>query len=434
MKNFNDKGRCCMKIPVSENYTLLADGKPVDVFHTQAGDFAIVCFTGKIEITVTAKNIFDNVTVRPLRAKHKTRISGNKIHLRLSHNDKVSVEPYGLENPLFIFCAEYIPKPRNATHVFERGTVTRINILELNSGDCVYIEEGAVVVGGIFADSATNIKITGNGIIWGLPLHNEKKYRTILPIECENVDISGITIADSPSWNVVPTACKNVTISDVKVLGVLISTDAFDVVGCENVTIINCFACVNDDCVAIKACHYNGSRGAKSVKNVTVTNCVFWKLKCGNALEIGYETSGDQISDITFENIDIIHSQREGWQSGAVFSIHNGDRAHVRNVTFKDIFVEDAEEKLIDIKILSSKYSSDSTRGHVSDITFDGIYVTGEVLPPSIIRGYEPDTRDGELHLIENITVRDLFLNGEKITGQQNAHGIVELSANVKFE
>ncbi|MCL2285490.1 MAG: glycosyl hydrolase family 28 protein [Firmicutes bacterium] len=420
---------------LSENYTLLADGQPVNVYHTKAGDFAIVCFSGSTDITVTTKKPFHNVTVRPLRANHKHSVNGSEISLRLSDKDKVSVEPYGLENPLFILCSQYIPKPCSTTHVYDCQGVTEIGTVELKSNDRVYIEKGAIVVGNFVANGAKNIEITGNGIIWGLPyLEAGKKYRTILQKECENVTIRGITIADSPSWNVVPTGCKNVTIVDVNVLGVVMSTDAFDVVGCENVTITRCFACVNDDCVAIKACHYNGPEGARSVKNVTVTECVFWKLKCGNALEIGFETSGDEICRITFESIDIIHSEHEGWQSGAVFSIHNGDRANVHNVKFKDIYIEDAHEKLIDLKILVSKYSTDDKRGHINDITFDGIYVLGDVLPPSIIRGYEPDSDQGNLHTINDITVRNLYLNGEKVVGKLNAHAVVELSTNVIFE
>jgi hypothetical protein len=128
---------------------------------------------------------------------------------------------------------------------------------------------------------------------------------------------------------------------------------------------------VNDDCIAVKAVGYFDERGKKNVKNIHASDCVFWKLACGNAVEIGYETSCDEISGIIFEDIDVIHSQYEGWQSGGVFTIHNGDRAHVKNVIYRDIRVEDAHEKLIDFKIFSSKYSTDKERGKVSDILLE---------------------------------------------------------------
>jgi len=431
-----------MKMPLSENYTLTADGRAIDVYRTAVADFAVVCFTGYADICVTAKRDFESVIVRPLKSKIETRTGGGDgggtIRMRLSDKDRVSVEPYGLENPLFIFCSEYIEKPAGATRVFERGTVTDAGVIELVSGDCVYIEEGAIVVGAFYADRANNIEITGNGILWGLPLHDRligpkrRKIRMILPIECEDVRISGITIADAPCWNVDPTACKRVSIRGINLIGVVMSSDGIDVVGCEDVDISHCFICVNDDCLAVKAVRYDDPRGARDVRNVKATDCVLWKLKCGNAIEIGYETCCEEMTGILFEDIDVIHSQYEGWQSGGVFTIHNGDRGHVHGVAYRNIRVEDAHEKLIDFKILSSKYSSDKWRGKISDIGFDGIYVLGDVLPPSIIRGYESDL--GEPNLISDVTVRNLYLNGKKIAGRMNAHAIAELSTGVVFE
>ena len=426
-----------MKIPVSENYTVTVNGCEIDVYHTKAADFAIVCFPGSVNITVKTKQNFDGVTVRPLREDYnvQTNKSTNEINLCLSSKHRVSVEPYGLENPLFILCSEYIEKPQNATHIFKRGTFTEIGLMKLKSNDCVYIEEGATVAGCFTSDNEENIEITGNGIIWGLPMLNHptiKKPSAFLPIQCKNVKISGVSIIESSTWTVVPTACADVFIKGINIIASRMSSDGIDVVGSENVKIEHCFVCVNDDCVALKAVRYFDERGARNVKNISVSDCVFWKLACGNAVEIGYETSCEEISDVVFENIDVIHCQYEGWQSGGVFTIHNGDRAHVHNITYRDIYIEDAQEKLIDIKILSSKYSYDKQRGKISDITLDGIYVKGDVLPPSIIRGYESE--DGSPNLISNVKVSNLYLNGEKVSGRMNVHAITELSQNITFE
>ena len=424
-------------IPKSENYILFANGHEINVYHTKEADFAIICFDGDAEIAVKTTKNFENVIVRPLRENYnlKTDKNKNEICISLSSKHRVSVEPYGLDNPLFIFCSEYIEKPENAAHIFERGTVSDIGQTKLKSGDLVYIEDGAVVTGCFIADKEKDITITGNGIIWGLPMLDRKdikKPSAILAVECENVKISGITLIESASWTVVPIACKNTSIIGINIIASKMSSDGIDIVGCEDTEISHCFVCVNDDCIAVKAVGYFDPRGKKDVRNIRASDCVFWKLDCGNAIEIGYETSCEEIRDIVFENIDVIHSQYEGWQSGGVFTIHNGDRAHVRDIIYKDIYVEDAHEKLIDFKILSSKYSVDKQRGKVSDITFENIYVLGEVLPPSIFRGYESD--DGTFELISNVTIRNLFLNGEKITGRMNAHFITELSKNILFD
>ncbi|MCL2665272.1 MAG: glycosyl hydrolase family 28 protein [Defluviitaleaceae bacterium] len=426
-----------MAMPLSENYTLTTGGRAVDVFHTDSGDFAVVCFSGFTEIVVTAKNIFKEVFVRPLGKNYGARTYGNEIRLTLTDRDRVSVEPYGLKNPLFIFCAKYIEQPANATHIFKRGTVTQYENLELTSGDCVYIEEGAQLISHITANRAKNIEITGNGILWGLPLHPPERsgVKFIKFSDCDNVRMSGVTITDSPAWNVVPIACRNVEIDGINIIGMLGITDGIDVVGCSDVNIKHCFICVNDDCIVLKASRTPALdpdfRGARDIKNVRASDCVLWKKKCGNAIEIGYETSCNEISDISFEDIDIIHCEPEGWQSGAVFSIHLGDRAHIHDVRYKNIRVEDAGDKLIDLKIQTYGNSLDTQRGEMDGILFDGIYVLGGVLPPSIIRGFEDM---GVQKIIRDVRVSNLFLNGERVAGKANAHVIAELTAGIVFE
>lgn len=95
------------------------------------------------------------------------------------------------------------------------------------------------------------------------------------------------------------------------------------------------------------------------MKNILVEHCVLWNAEPGNAVEIGYEVRCDEISDITFRDLDIVHCEYEGNQSGGVLTIHNADRAHIHDIVYEDIRVEDAQEKFVDIKVLDSKYSLD---------------------------------------------------------------------------
>ena len=54
-------------------------------------------------------------------------------------------------------------------------------------------------------------------------------------------------------------------------------------------------------------------------------------------LEIGYETYGKRMEDISFEDIIIIHAYHN-----APISIHNGNNAEIKNIKFKNILIEDA--------------------------------------------------------------------------------------------
>lgn len=55
-------------------------------------------------------------------------------------------------------------------------------------------------------------------------------------------------------------------------------------------------------------------------------------------MEVGYETDGEYIRDITFENITVLHNFHK-----PVISIHNADDAKINGVTFRNITVEDAQ-------------------------------------------------------------------------------------------
>jgi len=90
----------------------------------------------------------------------------------------------------------------------------------------------------------------------------------------------------------------------------------------------------------------------------------------GNGLEIGFELHTAEVKNITFRDCDIIHVE-----SGAVLSIHNSDKAIVSNVLYENIRIEDARQKLIDLGIFRSKYSTDGS----SDEAYLNKYITHDI-------------------------------------------------------
>lgn len=128
----------------------------------------------------------------------------------------------------------------------------------------------------------------------------------------DDIRIQGITIVDSGVWNLVPGACRNVSICDVNILSRLVTGDGIDIVGCENVTIENCFIRACDDCICIKACPLPSPAACCNVKNVHVHGCTLWNAEPGNALEIGYELRCNEVSDIVFPTVtSFIANMRE---------------------------------------------------------------------------------------------------------------------------
>lgn len=126
-----------------------------------------------------------------------------------------------------------------------------------------------------------------------------------------------------------------------------------------------------------------------------------------------------------------IHCEYEGNQSGGVLTIHNADRAKVHNVRYENIRIEDAQEKLVDIKILDCKYSLDRVRGDVENIVFRNIDVTGPLFPVSIIRGFE---MTNEMHRPRDIRFENVTVQGRTMHSANEMRMVVELAHELQFE
>jgi len=113
----------------------------------------------------------------------------------------------------------------------------------------------------------------------------------IQPVRCENVLIEGITILNSPMWEIHPLLCRNVTVRGVKVNSHGPNNDGCDPESCTDVLIENCLFDTGDDCIAIKSGrNRDGRRVAMPSENIIVRHC---EMKDGHGgVTIGSEISG----------------------------------------------------------------------------------------------------------------------------------------------
>ena len=157
------------------------------------------------------------------------------------------------------------------------------------------------------AANAENIAITGAGTIdgngeswWkiartqhGAGIVGEVTFRPRLVVfdHCKHVRIEGVTIQNSPSWQVVPYYSDDVTIRNVRILAPQHSpnTDAIDPFSSSNMIIDHVFADVGDDNIAIKSGIINSPGPDEPSKNITITDCEFMH---GHGLSIGSEIAG----------------------------------------------------------------------------------------------------------------------------------------------
>lgn len=192
---------------------------------------------------------------------------------------------------------------------------------------------------------ATDISITGGGVIdgggsawWALSSpdadgtrhtsYGNSRPKLIVLTNCRRVHIQGVTIRNSPMYELVPTLCHDVLIDNVRITAYEHgpNTDAIDPMACDNVVIRGCYLDVGDDNVAVKAiqgpctnilvencqCLHGhgisiGSETYQGIHNVTVCNCTFDGTTNGirikSARDRGNDLYGFSFTNITMKNV-----------------------------------------------------------------------------------------------------------------------------------
>mgnify|MGYP002620725401 FL=1 len=197
---------------------------------------------------------------------------------------------------------------RAAAHAAENRTRTVVIVpkgtfltasLFLRQGVNLYLCEGAVLKGSdrigdypvmetriegqwcpyfpalVNADGLTGVKICGSGTIDGNGLEfwkafwkrrawnpdctnkDEQRPRLLFVSNCQDVEVSGLTLRNSPFWSTHYYRCERVKALNLKILAPkepvpAPSSDAIDIDVCKDFLVKGCFLSVNDDAVVLK--------------------------------------------------------------------------------------------------------------------------------------------------------------------------------------
>lgn len=194
-----------------------------------------------------------------------------------------------------------------------------------------------------------NVVICGEGVMdgradftnWWKDTKIKKKAwrpRMIFLNHCENVIVQGITVQNSPAWNLHPYFSRNIRFLDMEILGPENShnTDGCDPESCKNVEIAGVCFSVGDDCIAVKSGkiymgrtfrqpseHIRirqslmkdghgavtiGSEIAAGVRDLSVSRCRFLRTDRGLRVKTRRGRGKDSVlDDILFENIEMNH-------------------------------------------------------------------------------------------------------------------------------
>ena len=175
------------------------------------------------------------------------------------------------------------------------------SIYELASWEGVPAKQYASMITGI---NVSNVKIIGEGVFDGNAQNsdwwvNHKVMRGawrpngLFLVHSEKVGFQGVTIKNTPSWNLHPYFSNELDFIDIKIESPKDSpnTDGCDPESCKDVNIIGVDFSVGDDCIALKSGKYEMGRLYKQpCENVNIRNCM---MKYGHgAVVLGSEMSG----------------------------------------------------------------------------------------------------------------------------------------------
>jgi len=199
----------------------------------------------------------------------------------------------------------------------------------------------------------TNLIITGKGTIYGAgarwwvpaeearrktPGYTLPRPRLVVLTRCKNVRIEGVTLANSPSFHLVPVECEDVIIKNVTIVAPAHSpnTDGIDPSMSRRVSICNCRIDVGDDNIAIKSGRPLPGR-AFACEDITVTDCVFLH---GHGMSIGSETAGG------VRNLTVRHCTFQDTANGIRIKSPRGRGGAVENLSYSDITMTNVDPAL----------------------------------------------------------------------------------------
>jgi hypothetical protein len=416
-----------------------------------------------VSVCVISKKDFKEAVVRPLSRDIKPISKNREIIFTIPGPGQYTLELDGPQEALHLFAdpiERYDVNPDDPDTIYFGPGTHSAGVIELKSGQTLFIDEEAIVFGQVQATDAENICICGHGILdhsragtndVNISQAKDVNKELIDPLRpspmvlsyCRNVEIKDIIIRDPCFLALRPIACEDVTIDNVKIIGCWrYNSDGIDFINSKHCRVKNCFIRSFDDSMCLKGFYFlnqgemfHQHHAYAEMDDIAFENCVIWN-DWSIALQVGPDLCAMEIKNCVFRDCHVIHCN-----GNAVIDLSNVDYAEVHDILFENIYVEyddviqiptlqesddqifQADDKsdfmpyLFLIMIYFSPYSHGGTvRGAIHDITFRNIKVFANRMPPSLVIGYD------DTHKVSTVKIENLYLNDEKIMSLADAN------------
>jgi hypothetical protein len=274
--------------------------------------------------------------------------------------------------------------------------VHHVERITLTDNQTLYLAGGAVMQAEVLVQG-NHVKICGRGIIDGSAWKwREGPVGNLIAIrDSRDVEISGVTLRGSSHWTI-----RNVKLCNSRVQ----NDDGINPCNSQDVLITDCFIRSDDDCIALKGLELREGKNS-SVERITIENCIFW---CDRAriFLLGHESRAEFMRDVTIRDLDIIHFTM------TAFLFEPGEEMRLENIHVEDIRIEgEGQDSLIRLKPVVNQYMHTKVPGHIRNVMFDKVDVTGQ---PGKYR-IEFGGADEE-HRLSEVKLRNVRIGSQAVT------------------
>ena len=244
----------------------------------------------------------------------------------------------------------------------------------------------------------------------------------IQPYRSRNILIEGVTVVNSPMWEIHPVLCESVTVRNVTIRSHGPNNDGCDPESCRNVVIEGCTFDTGDDCIALKSGRNDdGRRLNVPIENVVIRNCT---MKDGHGgVVIGSEISGGA-RNVFAEKCAMDSPQLDRALRIKTNAVRGGviDGIYMRNITVGEVaeavvtinfFYEEGEAgkympvvRNVDVRNVTSRKSQHALllRG------FKNAPISGVRIQDCVFDGVE---KDDVLENVKGVELKNVKVNGK---------------------
>lgn len=428
------------------------NGKTRPLDQTEPAGFCLFTMDEPVEVEIEPLiDPIESVEIRPFVFGIEPVVENGRIRFTMQKPQYLTLQLNDQHNALHLLPSaphDYGVVPGENLRYYGPG-VHEVGIVDLQSNETVYIDDGAVVYGAFRAANSEHIRILGRGVIDGslLPRPDDVRIRwnqygeemrwflgnfcgCCSFFRCKDVVIDGPVLRDPNMWTVVAHLSEEVHVRNVKLFGWRPNCDGVDFCNSKHCSLRDSFLRNYDDAVVIKGLTYcdklQAARGEDAdVDDILVEDCVVW-CDWGHALELGIETAADRMRNITMRRCHVIKSSFSSIDVGCVF------RALVSDILFEDCSVENDDINLPPVFQTSDdeKYSftpsdfvpemltarvcewvadTSGERGNLRNVTFRRITCRSKYQPACAVEGYDAG------HTVEGVVFEDIVWNGQKL-------------------